>query len=450
MAQRPSSTLSTALLAFGLSCCAETPRDTPPDVVLIVMDTTRQDRIAPFNDSLDGSPFFDRLAAGAVIYDNAWTASSWTAPSSATIHTGLHPKRHGVLECLWAQAAAGPKDGDIQEILAQVDLVAMPDSIQTLGEHLQSAGYRGIGVAANPNICKELGFSRGFESFTHENDTSCERLIAQFQKAKSEGDPTQPVFAFFHLNDPHAPYQRHESHCTHTNTGPESGAGPECTTQCWYQSEIEFVGAQLEQLFDEMDWWKSAIIVLVSDHGEEFGDHGQNGHKFTLRPELCRTPLMISAPGLPPSRALTPAHQVDILPTILGLLGLPQPAALDGMDLLAVTNPAERADRPILSHRSESLGAKGPKELWSLLIGDWRLTEELPAGTLELYDLASDPNEHRDLAALHTERVASMYEHLAQLKTSLTPLPRNQVQVDLTYRLNMELRRLGYAGSDDE
>ena len=417
--------------------------DVPPDVVLVVMDTTRQDKIDPFSDEVEGSPFFNRLAAQAVIYDNAWTASSWTAPSSATIHTGLHPQRHGVLQCLWAQVFPAPEGIPLPEILAKVDLVAMPDSIQTLGEHLEAAGYRGIGVAANPNICEELGFSRGFESFTQENDSSTERLIARFREVEAEGDRARPLYAYFHLNDPHAPYKSHAPYCPHAN----AGAG--CTPKCRYQSEIDFVGAQLEQLFDEMGWWEDAIIVLVNDHGEEFGEHGQRGHKFSLHPEVCRAPLMISAPGLPSTRTPTPAHQVDILPTILGLVGLPKPSTTDGMDLMGEANPREHANRPILCHRSEPNSGKDGKELWSLLVGDWRLTEELPLGTRELYDLSRDPLERQDLAATHPDRVKAMSERLAQIKASLAPLPRNQVQVDLTHRLNMELKRFGYVGGDD-
>ena len=118
------------------------------------------------------------------------------------------------------------------------------------------------------------------------------------------------------------------------------------------------------------------------------------------------------------------------------------------MDLISTGGGSE--DRPILSHRSEPKSGKEGKELWSLMIGDWRLTEEMPSGNLELYALSQDPTQHHELSAAHPERVESMSERLTQIKASLAPLPRNQVKVDLTYRLNMELKRLGYAGGDDE
>jgi hypothetical protein len=118
------------------------------------------------------------------------------------------------------------------------------------------------------------------------------------------------------------------------------------------------------------------------------------------------------------------------------------------MDLLSTGSDSE--DRPILSHRSEPKSGKEGKELWSLMIGEWRLTEELPVGSLELYNLSQDPTQQHDLAAAHPARVGAMSARLTEIKDSLAPLPRNQVQVDLTYRLNMELKRLGYAGGDDE
>ncbi len=433
------------LLSLGLlsviSACGADQAPPQPDVVLIVMDTTRQDRVGPFSKEDIPGPFFEKLAAQSVLFENAWTASSWTAPSSATIHTGLYPQRHGLLQCLWAQVGKPPEGTEVRDVLAKVDLVAMPSDVQTLGEHLALAGYRGIGVAANPNICEELGFARGFESFTLKNDVGTEELIQHFHAAKSEEETERPLFAYFHLNDPHAPYQRHEEHCPH------QGDGSECPPSCNYQSEIDFVGAQLSDLFEEMGWWKDAIIVLVNDHGEEFGEHGQFGHRFSLHPEVCRAPLMITAPGLAPLRTSLPAHQVDILPTVLHLAGLPQPVPRDGMNLADIADLSQHKERPILSHRSEP---QNGKELWSLLVGDWRLTEEQPAGTVTLFNLSEDPSEKTDLADAHPERAASMSERLNAIRSSLSPLRRNKVQVDLTYRLNMELRRLGYVGEEED
>jgi hypothetical protein len=100
-----------------------------------------------------------------------------------------------------------------------------------------------------------------------------------------------------------------------------------------------------------------------------------------------------------------------------------------------------------LSHRSEP---QSGKELWSLLIGDWRITDKQPAGTLTLFNISEDPSEKEDLADAHPEKTAAMSKRLSAIRASLSPLPRNKVQVDLTYRLNMELRRLGYVGEEDD
>jgi arylsulfatase A-like enzyme len=156
---------------------------------------------------------------------------------------------------------------------------------------------------------------------------------------------------------------------------------------------------------------------------------------------------MIAAPGLTPRRTSLPAHQVDILPTVLALVGLPQPELRDGMNLTSITDVSQHKERPILSHRSEP---QSGKELWSLLIGDWRLTDEQPTGEITLFKISEDPTEKVDLADAHPEKTAAMSERLNAIRDSLSPLPRNKVQVDLTYRLNMELRRLGYVGEEED
>jgi len=427
------------LIAFALASCGGGP-EYRPDIVVVLLDTTRADHLGPYSrKDTDLTPFLSSLAEKCVVFDNAWTASTCTAPSTASIVTGLLPPHHGVESNLWIQASANwegrPKKGDLQHL----DMVALPSSIETLPEHMSKAGYQTVCVGSNMNVCEEIGFTRGVDHFSVAQDRDAEVIAEEVKRITKELDPDRPSFYFLHYMDPHAPYGQRRPWCEHT----EKSA---CNPRCRYASEIAYMDAQIEQLFTEMGWPEDTIVVVVSDHGEEFRDHGGIMHRYTVYQELSRSALMMHVPGVEPQRSSVPAHHVDILPTIIEILDLDVPPARDGIALLPALEDETAWKRPVVTYR---LQRGSEKQLWGMAFENWRLIEEVPTGKLELYDLSSDPRERHDLSAEMPAVVERGRAELARIRAGLVPIPRENVTVDLTDHLTEELIKLGYAGDGD-
>ena len=411
-----------------------------PDVVVILLDTTRADHLGPYRQE-GGSltPFIDRLAAESVVFEDAWCASTCTAPSIASVFTGLVPPRHGLQANILAQPRPKRDDETVVEFLSSVDLVALPRSVPTLTEHLHGAGYQTLGIGSNPNFCEALGFSRGFDHFSEHPHRDAQEMAAELRRLRAELDPDRPTFTYLHFMDPHAPYLQRAPWCPHAGEA-------ECPPTCRYRSEVMFMDAQLEEIFEESGWLadEEAIVLLVTDHGEEFWDHGDIMHRFSVYGELSRAGMLLRAPGLEPGRSRAPAHHTDVLPTLLALLDLPPPEMMDGVVLGGTQDPGD-AERPLLTCR---LDAAGNRHLWGLTVGRWRLLEETPSGRVELYDRYTDPGERKDVSRAQPAVLAKLRAQLEELRAGLEPVPFEHVTVDLTDRLNDELKHLGYTGGE--
>lgn len=427
-----------------LVACGSKDAARRPDVVLIVLDTTRMDHLGPFTaDDPTPTPFLDRLAEQCIVFENAWTAATITAPSTASIITGLLPPRHGVEDNL--RAAAPPRSGETSSSKSyeKVDLLAIPHTVKTLAEHLTGAGYQTIGISANVTICEELGFARGFDEFSVALKMDAEELIVALRERRAELDPDRPSFFYLHFMDPHAPYTQRQPWCPHSDL-------KGCGVRCRYASEISYLDSQLERLFAEMGWPDDTLMIIVTDHGEEFRDHGGLMHRFTVYQELSRAGMMLHGPGGSGLRSTLPVHHIDVLPTILEFLDLPQPAELDGVSLasLLAAEPSSTipADRPLLTSRH--LVGNGA-QLWGLTVGHWRLLESLPSGDVELYNLESDPRERRDRSKKSPQELKRMQALLNSFRDDLDPIEHEHVSVDLTGMVE-RLIELGYGGEEEQ
>lgn len=429
------------MLAAGLAACGpESPAAWRPDVVVIMLDTTRADHLGPFTDEdPTPTPFLDRLAERSIVFENAWTAGTSTAPSTASVFTGLVPPRHGVEGNLLAQTREKGADESFRSYISSLELVALPDSVPTLTEHLANAGYQTVAVGANPNFCRALGFSRGFDRFSEHEDRDADAVITELRRLSQGLLPDRPTFTYLHFMDPHSPYQRHRPWCAHE-------VRKECSPICRYRSEISYLDSKLGELFGEMGWLTDTIVVVVTDHGEEFGEHGQIMHRYSVHQELARAGLLITVPGVEPRRTTLAAHHTDILPTLLDVLDLDEPPTVDGIALLKVLEADPDLDRPLLTCR---VGKRGEKSLWGLTKGSWRLLQDEPSGVAKLYDIEHDPLEQHDLAARRPELLAKLQEHLKRIRSALRPVPRKRVTVDLSELLREQLVQLGYTSGDD-
>lgn len=324
-------------------------------MLLVSIDTLRADRLGCHGYARPTTPALDRLAAErAVRFAHAFAESSWTLPSHTTMLTGLHPLKHGVRRP--EQALATGPGGPL--FLAQA----------------LDASYYAFGVTDGGWLSSEWGFDLGFESFHAEDrdiDAAVE-LVLQYVRHRSERGPW---FGFLHTYDVHCPYDPPPPYAG-TFTSP--GAEPiEVAGRCGnphynsmaltpgqarflsdrYDEDVRRVDDALARLFaalDELELWENTVVIVTSDHGEEFLEHGQIGHERTLSREALSIPLLIAAPGFAPRVVEEPVGLADLVPTIIELVGddwIPGSLdyAFDGHSLVALLGGREDSRAPVLS-----------------------------------------------------------------------------------------------------
>ncbi len=438
--------LAVALLSLPLVSCGgdsvgrgEVRR---PNIVLYVVDTVRADRLGAYGYEKPTSPRLDAFAEGAVLFENAYAQSSWTRPAVASLFTGLLPPAHRTV---------GRRS-------------VLPEEATTLTEILSANGYEGLGLVRNPNVGAAFGFSQGFARFRSEDRDRDQTMLDRVRLWLDERqDPERPFFLYLHAIDPHGPYApapefeqmfdaggapahyRTVRYLLQLNQGevqPDSGTAEALSRL--YDAEVAQNDRAFGQLLDELAARGLAgdtAVIYVSDHGEEFEEHGRWEHGISLYEEVLRIPFVMRLPGIAPRRIETPAQHVDLLPTLLAYLGIEAPAT-DGRDLLSAP---ERGDDPpdvyahldVDNHRSSTV-----------IRGHYKLVlPQSPSQGSEpmLFDLEADPDERENLAPNRPEIVRRMTGLLAErgLAGEVEPaveLEDDQVDEDLRRRL----RALGY------
>ena len=435
------------VLATALAGCGGGPPDGTsepqrPNIVLYVVDTVRADRLGVYGYGKPTSPRLDAFAAGAVLFENAYAQSSWTRPAVASLFTGLLPPAHRTV---------GRRS-------------VLPEDAETLAEILAANGYEGLGLVRNPNVSRAFGFAQGFTRFRSEDRERDETMLDRVRLWLDERQGVEgPFFLFLHAIDPHGPYDpapefeemfeagdapahyRTVRYLLQLNRGdvePEPGTAE--TLSRLYDAEVAQNDRAFGELLDELEargLAEDTAVVYVSDHGEEFLEHGRWEHGLSLYEEVLRVPFVMRLPGVPPRRVEAPAQHVDVLPTLLAYLGIETPPT-DGRNLLA---PRRRGDDPpdVYAH----LDVDGHRAA-SVIRGRYKLVlpQSPPQGTEPmLFDLEADPGEQNDLAATRPDIVERMLDLLAQRNLvdeveSAEEIEDDQIDEDVRRRL----RALGY------
>lgn len=299
---------------------------TPPNVVLVLGCTVRKDQLTPYGGHADATPFLAALAAQGAIFDDTLAAAPWTRVAATAILTGRHAVRIGMVE-------PGTRRNNKK----------LPDSITTLGEHFAARGYLTIGATANPNLNAEFGFAQGYEhyqldlskSWTHalSGDTLARAAAEAIAAERARGDE-RPFFLRLMMLDAHAP--RHAKADAYRAFA-EEGV-PARVAQ--YRSHLHDMDAALRTLdellaaqgFDA----SNTVFMFVADHGEgmNYPDHHGFGHGQYFGSSSVYVPWIVRGPGVAVGqRVLGPTSQLDVLPTLLGLVGPPvDDPDLDGRD----------------------------------------------------------------------------------------------------------------------
>ena len=346
-----------------LAACGDAAPERPssgPNVLLVCIDTLRADHLGCYGAERDTSPHLDRLAARSIRFVDASATACWTKPSVPSFLTGTYPLQHGVY-----QGSTRDEGGTSSDVL--------PSDARTLAEAFSAAGYQTAAFVKNAQLRAGLGFEQGFDLYADEAGDARE-IRWQASDWLAERDPARPFFLYLHFLDAHWPYDI-PSEAARRWASPEgvdffrgdrSGdLRDEINSQrlaltpsqredliALYDGAIRYVDGELGRLFALLEREGLAddtLICVLSDHGEEFLEHGKIGHGHGLYENLLRVPWLLHVPGRPASEVEVPVSLVDVFPTLLAAAGIAPDGAgaarLPGVDRSSETGRVE----PILA-----------------------------------------------------------------------------------------------------
>jgi len=461
------------LAAAALAGCGLGGPERRPNVVLITVDTLRADHLSPYGAAATRTPHAERLAAEGTLFENAAAPMPTTRPSHATLFTGRHPRQHGVTD----------------------NHLMLPDEELTLAEVFREAGYRTGAFLGVSFLGHSSGIAQGFEQVgASPGRPPASKVVERAVRWLRRLEPDDRFFLWVHVFDPHMDYAPPPMFLP-----PPAAGGPDLEAVGWprlrrlalrndgaldeatldrvrqlYAGEVDAVDAALGMLLLELDERKLAeetVTVLTADHGECLEGGYFFRHGDCLRDGAVRVPLIVRYPGRVRAgvRAAAPVEHMDVAPTLLALAGLEAPASFagrrlfgrrgavavedgegpEGYSLVQLHVSAERlaGNRPAIWRGIESVGGvpmlpppAGVEHL-ALRGGRWKYIAR-SAGGEELYDLAADPEETRDLAAEEPRRVRELRAELRR-RTEAMPL-RVLDPGELSPELRRELEGLGY------
>lgn len=404
--------LAPILLALAAGGCSRRERPAAagrpsPSILLVTIDTLRADRVGAYGDALARTPHLDALARGGLAFERAYAPTPLTLPSHTTLMTGLLPPAHGVRGNGAFALGPGPA---------------------TLAEALRARGLRTAAFVGGFPLSRRFGLDRGFEHYDDRMEKApglhfefAERRAGEVVAAARGwlAQAAGPVFVWVHLFDPHAPYDPPPAY---------AGSDP-------YRGEIAVADAALGGLLEAWDARPGpSYVAVTSDHGEAFGEHGEESHSLFVYDVTLRVPLVLRGPGLPARREVLAVGLADVAATLLARAGGEGPA-LPGRDL------ADRAPEPHPLY-AETLAPRldfGWSDLRSWRDGRFKL---IRAPRPELYDVEADPGETRDLAKADPRRLGALD---AALGEALAAMGEQESHRRPDPEAAERLRALGYA-----
>ncbi|MFT7678441.1 MAG: arylsulfatase A-like enzyme [Planctomycetota bacterium] len=437
---RVAATYLWGLLVLGLSACGEPAPPTPPrpDVAVVLIDTLRRDHLDLYGYERETAPYLRSLADQSAVFERAYSTSSWTAPATASVFTGLYPPRHGVT---LGYNAYGRVDGEEESDEPAPELSKLPKDLATMSELFAEHGYQTFAVGSNLNVSKARGFARGFDRFESVIKAPAEDLQVSLARWAEERDPSQPSFWYLHFNDVHKPYTAREP-------WHEQISGGSRAPRDRYDSEIRALDEMLASLGASLGWGEDTIIVVIADHGEEFGDHGGKGHRYRLYGELMNVPMLWHVPGLTDqgTRLDVPVSLIDVLPTLADVLGFEDGQARDGRSLLPAMRGESLEQRPLFAQRRKP---NHEPLLWAVVDGGWKLIFNDGTEQAELFNALEDPLDQVELSQQHPDQVLRLLKLLESIR-AVQPLAADMLAPELDAAMIDHLTEMGYAGGDDE
>ena len=421
---------------LGAGACTSPPAGpaaSAPNVVLIVIDTLRADRLPFHGYASNTAPFLSQLASKGTVFENAQSTSAWTGPATASLFTGLYPFQHNVVVNFH-------ETRKLQRSGMAIELNRIPEELETIPESMKRAGYTTFGIVSNWNVGDPMGFSSGFDAFAHfSRSETATQVNAKLMEWEDRIKRSGRYFLYLHYFDPHAPYINREPGAARRPTGPAEQAAA-------YDSEIRFVDGRIRQAYERFAWAQGTALLVTADHGEELHDRGRFGHSTTLFSELVHVPLLVQLPGRPRVRrrvAETVSH-VDVLPTLRELAGLPADPRNSGRSLLpSIRGRGDgQGDRCVFAHLVRGTGRR-EMVLRAAIRGDWKYVEVTPGQRL-LFNMKDDPREIANRIAESPQVARELADALHEYERGAPKYTSKKSTVQLDRREQEELRALGY------
>ena len=468
--------------------------DPPQGVIFIQADTLRRDHLNFYGHSRETAPFLTRMAKDGVQFNNAISQASWTKVSTSSMMTGLYPTTHGV----------------------SLGTDRLPSSVTTMAEAYKAAGYATLSLSSVAFTGQNTNLHQGYEEL-HENGSLpaagtplsaksareyVDRLVTWVERHREV-----PFFAYLHVFDPHHPYEPYKPYNTkwgdpaateqhrkevdavrkliedpgmRTRGLPthseviKAGFDPQryvAQETDWYDGSIRGMDVEIGRLFEQlrrMGLDEKTLVVLTSDHGTEFHEHGRFWHGQSVYGELTNVPLIIRWPTrLATARVIEDlVETINIMPTLLDLSGLAQPAGLQGQSLRPFLTPSPAGGsasstswpgwkpRPAISERVPNTTEPQTDQnrvSVSVVDANWKLIQntirppDLPE--FELFDYFKDPLNKQNVAAEHPDIVARLSKLIVGWRDMATAA-RVKADAETTKNMSAEelqrLRSLGY------
>lgn len=362
-----------------------------PNVLLIVADALRPDHLGCYGYNRPTSPNIDKFAADALVFENAFSNASWTLPSMGTIFTSLYPYQHHAL--YWTDN--------------------LPRRCLTLAEVFRNKNYATFAIQTNPSVTKNHNFHQGFERYEEIEQEKAETVTAKFL-GWVKNHQKKPFFAYLHFMDTHVPYSAPQEFSqifglkndTLLKKGrfktfdirilSEIGLSAEEKVHLisLYNGAVKYFDNNFERIVDyfkKIDMLNKTIIILTSDHGEEFWEHDGFAHGHSLYNEVLRVPLIIRyPPRLPAKRANSRCQLLDIFPTVLNIARIPNGYELRGNDLTSLISNQQQDSETVFAE-----GILFGSEKRGIIKDTWKLIEDTGKRDEDTFEILGDITKYR-------------------------------------------------------
>jgi arylsulfatase A-like enzyme len=428
------------------------------NLVLITIDTLRTDHLSCYGYERNTTPHIDAIAEQGIIFRNVVAPSSWTAPSMASLFTSTYPINHGMVHGINQRKR-------MKEVLSQ-DLTTLP-------EILQKKGYTTFGVSTNHNLTKEFGFGRGFDYFKYlgwKNADMVNKTVSSWEGAIKQ---SEKYFLWLHYNDPHIPYvarspwieryalqspdqalrvsRRARSLRRLNEFIPILKEDPQAFADllALYDSEISFVDFHIGKLMERFAFESDALIIITSDHGEEFLEHDYLGHGNNLHQETIAVPLILKQPSSSKKKTVERyVNLLDIMPTILDLLDINFPDQTLGESVFERKGILQWFRNIIPKKKTSDYNFmeldKGQHSLKSIMTPEWKYIFNHQDDTEQLYKIDEDPLELNNVFYKEPELCRKFWKRLYHWVSQSKKYPPRKRRVTLSPEEEEKLRALGY------